>query len=393
MAGAVLTLNAGSSSLKFALFDADNNGICKLRGIVSALGSAPKLSVRDGQDSLLRDFAWPEGAQVSHEDVLGTVLDTIDTVLAGQKLYAAAHRVVHGGTKYHGPARIDAALLTELAALIPLAPLHQPHNLAPISVLASLRPMLPQIACFDTAFHQTIPEIATHVALPKEFTDAGIRRYGFHGLSYAHIAHILSELAPADGGGRVIAAHLGAGASLCALKNGISIDTTMGFTALDGLMMATRCGAIDPGILLYLQQHHGMSVSDIEDLLYRRAGLQGVSGISGDMRVLHHSADPRAREAIEVFVYHIVHDAGALIAILGGLDGMVFTGGIGEHDVALRARICDAFAWLGASIDHDANRAAASVINTPQSRIKLWVIPADEERTMLRETLTLLPVI
>jgi acetate kinase len=297
---------------------------------------------------------------------------------------------VHGGAVHAGPALVTPSVMDELESLSPLAPLHQPHNLAPIRALAKLRPGLPQVACFDTAFHHGMPLVATRIALPAEFAAEGVRRYGFHGLSYSHIASRLRELAPEVAAGRVIAAHLGAGASLCAMRNGHSIDTTMGFTALDGLMMATRCGAIDPGAVLYLLQQKGLSPAAVEDMLYHHSGLLGVSGISGDLRKLHASTSLQARDAIELFVFRIVREAGALISVLGGLDGLVFAGGIGEHDVQVREQVCRALGWLGVALDTDNNRIGTGCISNAGSKVSVWVIPADEEQVIAQETVSLL---
>ena len=382
--GAVLTLNAGSSSLKFAVFNGD---AAVLRGEVSGIGTQPKAkAVRGGQA-----LDPPTLQGTTHEEFLPGLLDWIGGHLDGVAISIAGHRVVHGGTQLVRPVRITASVMTALEALVPLAPLHQPHNLAAIRAVAKALPDLPQVACFDTAFHSTMPEVATWLPLPRALRDAGLRRYGFHGLSYEFIAGRLQGLSPALATGRVLVAHLGNGASLCAMQGGRSIETTMSFTALDGLMMATRCGGLDPGAVLYLMQSHGMSVQDVEDTLYHRSGLLGVSGISSDMRDLAASDDPRAREAVGVFVHGLVQCAGGLVAHLGGLDGIVFTAGIGEHDPALRAAVCTALSWLGLMLDGAANAAGGTArISAAGSKVEAWVIPTDEEAVIARHAVAVL---
>ena len=382
--GAVLTLNAGSSSLKFALFRA---GAEVLRGQVSGIGTHPEAkAARDGQA-----LDPPALHGTTHEEFLPGLLDWIGGHLDGAAIVAAGHRVVHGGTEFVEPVRITDAVMAGLEALVPLAPLHQPHNLSAIRAVAKALPELPQVACFDTAFHSTMPEVATWLPLPRGLRDAGLRRYGFHGLSYEFIAGRLRELSPALSAGRVVVAHLGNGASLCAMQAGRSMETTMGFTALDGLMMATRCGSLDPGALLYLMQSRGMPARDVEDMLYHQSGLLGVSGISSDMRDLAASDDPRARQAVEVFMHRIVQCAGGLVAHLGGLDGVVFTAGIGEHDPALRAAVCAALSWLGLALDDAANAAGGTArISAAGSKVEAWVIPTDEEAVIARHAVAVL---
>jgi acetate kinase len=295
--------------------------------------------------------------------------------------------VVHGGAEHDRPELVTKTLLDALACLRPLAPLHEPHNLAPIRAIMAARPNLPQVVCFDTAFHHTMPVVATRCALPREFEAAGIRRYGFHGISYEFIARRLREIAPVLAMGRVITAHLGNGASLCAMHNGRSLDTTMGFTPLDGLMMGTRCGSLDPGVILYLEQQRGLNAQQIEDLLYKQSGLLGVSGgISSDMRTLLASKDSRAEEAIDLFVFRIIRDMGALTSSLGGLDGIVFTAGIGEHAPEIRARVCTQLGWLGVVLDEKANTDGADIISAAQSRVAVHIIPTDEEWMIARHT-------
>jgi acetate kinase len=382
----IVTLNAGSSSLKLALFETWPAIAPILTGALSGIGEHPRFTAHDAKGNHLIDRDWPNDANAPHEKFLTEILDCITSHTGGKNLQAAGHRIVHGGAAHSGPARITPELLSELKKLVPLAPLHQPHNLAAIRALAKLRPSLPQVACFDTAFHHTLPTLATQFAIPMEYSNQGVRRYGFHGLSYNFIAGRLKTLAPTLAAGRVIVAHLGAGASLCALRNGISIDTTMGFTALDGLMMATRCGTIDPGILLYLQQTHGLSAAHIEDILYHKSGLLGVSGVSGDIRTLHASNDPRAQIAVELFTYSIARAAGGLVSSLGGLDGFVFTAGIGENDAQVRAAVCGRLAWFGITLDLDSNQNPEGQISSASSRVAVWVIPTDEERMIAEQT-------
>jgi acetate kinase len=376
---AILTFNAGSSSLKFALFEA--NGLVRLvKGEIADIPTRPHFRAWDGDGKILAEKAWPQGH--AHEDFLPELMNWIEDHLGGEKPAAAGHRIVHGGPVYHRPVRIDAAVLGELAALIPLAPLHQPHNLAPVKVLLAARPHLPQIACFDTGFHHTMPTQARRFALPASLETGMIRRYGFHGLSYEYLAARLGELAPSLG--KVIAAHLGNGASLCAMQDGRSIDTSMGFTALDGLVMGTRPGTLDPGLVLYLLKAKGLSPQALEEMLYGKAGLLGVSQISADMRTLLASSDPRAAEAISLFVFQAVRQIGAMAASLGGCEALVFSGGIGENASPIRARVCEGLAYLGVRLDAAANRASRLRIHAEDSRVQLFVIPTDEEMMIAR---------
>ena len=381
---AVLTLNAGSSSLKFAVFDGASE---MLRGEVSGIGTQPKAAAARGSQAL--DPPVLHGT--THEEFLPGLLDWVGGHLGDAAIVAAGHRVVHGGTQFVQPIRITDAVMAALVALTPLAPLHQPHNLSAIRAVAKALPDLPQVACFDTAFHSTMPDVATWLPLPRALRNAGLRRYGFHGLSYEFIAGRLREMSPALAAGRVLVAHLGNGASLCAMRGGRSIETTMGFTALDGLMMATRCGSLDPGAVLYLMQTRCMALQSIETMLYHQSGLLGVSGISSDMRDLAGSDDPRARDAIEMYVHRIVQCAGGLVAHLGGLDGVVFTAGIGEHDPVVRAAVCTALSWLGLMLDDAANAAGGTArISTTGSQVEAWVIPTDEEAMIARHTASVL---
>lgn len=387
MAEAVLTLNAGSSSIKFGLFERDGRVLKPvLGGLVDGIGRATHFLAHDGAGTTLADRRWSEGTPQGHEDVLGEVLDWLEAHLGPDKLVAVGHRVVHGGPRYDQPVLVTEAVVAELERLTPLAPLHQPHSLAPIRAIAAVRPGLPQVACFDTAFHHSMAPVVTRLALPRCYEAEGVRRYGFHGLSYEYIAGRLRETSPALASGRVIVAHLGNGASLCAMADGRSVDTTMGFTALDGLVMGTRCGTIDPGVVLYLQREHAMSVEAVQTLLYEKSGLLGVSGLSGDMRALLESPEPAAREAIELFVFRIGRETGGLVSTLDGLDGFVFTAGIGEHTAAIRADVCRRLAWLGVKLDPEANARGIGRISTASSRVEVQVIPTNEEAMIARHT-------
>lgn len=383
MNGSVLVFNAGSSSLKFALFNLADDLKETVRGEIEDPTGDPHFTARDADGAVLAEQRLSPG----FDGAVHTLLDFADAHLGEAGLAAAGHRIVHGGADHAAPERVTPGLLASLAALTPLDPLHMPGNLAPIHTVAAARPDLPQVACFDTAFHATMPGVATRLALPSAVTDGGVRRYGFHGLSYEYIAGQLARVAP--GLRRVIVAHLGSGASLCALRDGTSIETTTGFSALDGLVMATRCGLLDPGVMLYLARQ-GHSTDDLEDMLYRRSGLLGVSGISGDVRVLLASPDPAARAALDLFSYRIACQAGSLASALGGLDGLVFTGGIGEHAAPIRAAVCDRLAWLGLRMDAAANDRHASIISAGGSAIAVHVIPTDEEAMIARHARAIL---
>ena len=385
MAGSILTLNAGSSSLKFALFDTAADLAMGVRGEIEDLEGKPHLFAHDADGAVLADQRWPAGSPDAFTTVLGALLDFADAHLGSGGLAAVGHRIVHGGSEHIGPERLTPALLAALDELTPLDPLHMPHSLAPVRAVAAARPALPQVACFDTAFHHTMPTVASRFALPRAISAAGVRRYGFHGLSYEYIAGRLAQQSPELARGRVIVAHLGAGASLCALQGGVSIATTMGFSSLDGLVMATRCGSLDPGALLYLGRQ-GHSFTDIEDMLYRHSGLLGMSGISGDVRVLLASDDPAARDALDLFTYRIAGEAAALASALGGLDGLVFTAGIGEHAAPIRAAVCERMAWLGVRFDPAANDAGADCISTPDSKVAVHVMATNEEAMIARHT-------
>lgn len=392
MARAILSLNAGSSSIKFSLFNRQGAvGLSPVyRGQIEAIGSAPRFRVQDSAGTLLADQRWTDSEQ-SFRSLMEKVIIWVETRLGDDELIAVGHRVVHGGSDHVAPEFVTPELLTKLDLLVPLAPLHQPHNIAPIRAIANARPSLPQVVCFDTAFHHVMPAVATRFALPREYETAGVRRYGFHGISYEYIAARLLETAPTLARGRVIAGHLGNGASLCAMQAGRSVDTTMGFTALDGLVMGTRCGNLDPGVILYLERERGLTATQITDLLYRRSGLLGVSGgIASDMRTLLASGDARANDAIELFVFRMAREIGALTSSLGGLDGIVFTAGIGEHAPAIRAMVCARLAWLGVQLDPDANSSNAALVSTTQSRIEVRVIPTDEEAIIARHALDMI---
>src|ERR1051326_946833 len=387
--GCIAVINAGSSSIKFALYDAAFHDAALYRGQIEQIGVSPHLRVVNESREPVEDRTWSDKT-LDHQAAVHEVFNCARELIGRAPLLAIGHRVVHGGTYYSAPVRIDAKVINVLEALTPLAPLHQPHNLSAIVAVAEAAPHDPQVACFDTAFHRSQPKQAQMFALPRRYTDAGVRRYGFHGLSYEYVTSKLKELAPTLIGGRVVIAHLGNGASLCALHNGQSVATTMGFTAVDGLVMGTRCGAIDPGVLIYLMDAYGMDARALEKLVYRESGLLGVSGISSDMRTLRASSDPAAAEAIGLFVYWIIRETGSLCAALGGLDGFVFTGGIGENDAATRAEVGEGCRWLGLQIDQARNTGGAGSISSDQSRVSAWVIPTDEERMIARHTAAIL---
>ncbi|APX93510.1 acetate kinase [Halomonas sp. 1513] len=394
----VLVLNSGSSSLKFALFEARANGSpdalpVVLSGQISGLGAAPRWQLEAGPHRLAEEHSLSLGG--GHADdqqaaALSYLLDWLEAQVGWQRIAAVGHRVVHGGVDYREATRLDAGVLTALDGLSPLAPLHQPHCLAPVSALAERCPDLVQVACFDTAFHAGQPALAQRFALPQRFHDAGMRRYGFHGLSYDYVSRRLNEELDGRPAGRVVIAHLGSGASLCAVADGRSLASSMGFTALDGLMMGTRSGSLDPGLVLHLIQQCGMSAGEVERLLYREAGLLGVSAISADMRELLASSEPAAQLAVELFVYRVVREIGSLAAALGGLDHLVFTAGIGERADPVRAAIIDGCRWLGARLDAAANRVHATSIAGAESHLGLWVLATDEARMIAWQTQALL---
>jgi acetate kinase len=383
----ILVLNAGSSSIKFAVYRRDAAGAWPLaaRGQIEGIGVAPRISARDGDGAVLIDR--PVDAAVRDGRLaLDYLARWLGEVFGGADIRGVGHRVVHGGPHHAGPVRITPEVLAGLRDLKPLAPLHQPHNLAAIDAVALRAPGVPQVACFDTSFHRGQPAVAELVPLPRELRAGGLQRYGFHGLSYEYIASRLPDVAPAIAAGRVIVAHLGSGASLCALRAGRSVDSTLGFTALDGLCMGTRPGALDPGVVLYLFQGLGRSAAEVEEILYRKSGLLGISGVSNDMRVLLASEEPEARLAVDYFVYRAAKEIGALAAVLGGLDALVFTAGIGENSAEIRRRICEASAWLGLELDGEANSRGATCMSTRGSAVSAWMIPTNEELMIARHT-------
>jgi acetate kinase len=393
MSGWILTINAGSSSIKFAVFSCEAEALDLIvRGQVDGIGTAPRFVAKDYDGAHLNESVWepvPEGQ--GHAVALGKIVDWLGRFAHGERLLAVGHRFVHGGPNYGAPVVIDETVLAELQRLVPLVPLHQPHNLAAVRAVAQTRPDLPQIACFDTAFHQNRALVSHQFGLPAELYESGIRRYGFHGISYEYITRCLGELDPAMGEGRVVIAHLGSGCSLCAVRAGRSVETTMSFSALDGLPMGTRCGALDPGVLLYLMRNRGMDATALEDLLYKRSGLLGISGLSNDLRVLEQSEDPRAAEAIDYFVYRIGQSLGSMVAALGGLDALVFTAGVGENSPLIRRRVCEDAGWLGVGIDHDRNERAERRLSPDGVTPSVWVIPTDEERMIALHTQGLVP--
>ena len=390
MARGILVLNAGSSSIKFALYPiapASDEETAACRGEIEGIGHALHLKARDSRKSVADR---PMDGPATHHQGLSALLEWLASHSGNMEIAAAGHRIVYGGRKYAQPVRITPAVLHDLEQLVPLAPLHQPHNLEAIRALAKIKPGIVQVACFDTAFHATQPAVASAFALPRALTEKGIRRYGFHGLSYEYIASILpAHLGPAADG-KIVVAHLGNGASMCAMHNRCSVATTMGLSALDGLVMGRRCGALDPGVVLYLIDCEHMGSEEITHLLYEQCGLLGVSGISDDMRELLSSDDPRAREAVAVFVYRIGRELGSLAAALGGLDALVFTGGIGEHSAEIRKRVCEQAAWLGLTLDSAANAAGGPRIGRADSRVSIWTFPTDEELVIARHTRALL---
>jgi len=388
---AILAVNAGSSSVKFQIFELAAAGDPRrlVKGQMDGIGTQPRLRAETSDGSSLIDKSYTPGKIADVAAAIATIGDWLQETQAFT-LAAVGHRVVHGGPQYDRPVVVDHAVLASLQRYVSLAPLHQPNNLAPIQTLLARRPELVQVACFDTAFHRGHSKVADHFAIPESFYAEGVRRYGFHGLSYEYVASRLRDLAPAAANGRVIVAHLGSGASMCALDNGRSVESTMGFTALDGLPMGTRPGQIDPGAILYFITEKGMSPAALETLLYRESGLKGMSGISNDMRELEKSGAPGAALAIDYFVYRIGLNAGMLAAALGGLDAFVFTAGIGENSPNIRARVAEKLSWLGVAFDPRANAERKSLISQPQSRVGLYIVPTDEELMIARHTLSLL---
>jgi len=387
-----LVLNAGSSSLKFSVYGRPGaGGAWRLdaRGQIEGIGTAARLSARDGEGRTLEERALDTAAR-DGRGALDALAAWLRSRYRGARVRGVGHRVVHGGAGHAAPAIVTPAVLADLRALVPLAPLHQPHNLAAIATVAELLPGVPQVACFDTSFHRGQPAVAELVPLPRAIRATGVQRYGFHGLSYEYIASVLPEVAPEIAEGRVLVAHLGSGASLCALRSRRSVDSSFGFTALDGLCMGTRPGALDPGVVLHLFQVLGLSAAEVETMLYERSGLLGISGSSNDMRVLLASADASARLAVDYFVYRAAKEIGALAAVLGGIDALVFTAGIGENSAEIRRRICEASAWLGIELDAEANERRGPRISRGAGRPSVFVIPTNEEWMIARHTIALL---
>ncbi|HXI53912.1 MAG TPA: acetate/propionate family kinase [Candidatus Saccharimonadales bacterium] len=390
MKDAILVLNSGSSSVKFSVFVVERDALkMELRGQLESLLTSPRFVARNCAGKVIAEKSWGEGVKLGHEGAL----EHLRTFLLGLgnelRLSGVGHRVVHGGVKYARPVRITEQILADLDELIPLAPLHQPHNLQPIRAIADRMPEVPQVACFDTAFHRGNPPLAQMFALPKALTDAGVRRYGFHGISCEYIASVLPQFDPRAATGRTVVLHLGNGSSMCAMAGGKSVASTMGFTAMEGLPMGTRCGSLDPGVVLFLLQQRGMDARAVEKMLYHECGLLGVSGVSSDVRTLLESNEPGAKLALDLYVYRIGRELGSLAAALGGLDAVVFTAGIGENAVAIRERVCRDAAWLGVELDAvaNANPDQSGCITTMRSRVSGWVIPTNEELMIARHTL------
>lgn len=412
MADVILVLNAGSSSVKFSIFAATPELPLRVRGLFDGLLSRPRFVAQGPDGGVLIDRSWPDGTALPHADAIGELLDWAHAgVLRDSPIRAVGHRIVHGGATLAAPVVIDAQVVRELERLIPLAPLHQPHNVAGVRAIEQRAPGLPQVACFDTAFHRSNAELERRYALPQRYFDEGVQRYGFHGLSYEYIAETLPRFDRAAAAGRTIVLHLGNGSSLCAMRGGRGVATTMGFTPLDGVPMGTRCGSIDPGVLIYLIDQHGFGARELERLLFHESGLLGVSELSNDMRTLleaaggsgfgiqgsgdsagagtAHDAAARARLAIELYIYRIGREIGSLAAALGGLDALVFTAGIGENAAPIRAGVCRAAAWLGVELHEAANVSHGPRISTAASRVAVWVLPTDEERVIARATMGL----
>lgn len=380
-----LVLNAGSSSLKFCVYRRSPVDPWRLesKGQIEGIGTAPRLSAKGADGSSLADQTLQPAVNDGRK-ALGALAAWLRSQYGGSRVLCVGHRVVHGGPRFANPVVITPEVLSQLQQLIPLAPLHQPYNLAAIEAVSEALPGVPQVACFDTSFHRGQPAVAEIVALPRKLCRNGIQRYGFHGLSYEYIASVLPNIAPGIANGRVIVAHLGSGVSLCAMKNRRSVESTLGFTALDGLCMGTRPGATDPGVILYLFQTLGLSAKEVESILYKKSGLLGISEISNDMRDLLNSDDPRARLAVDYFVYQAAKQIGALTAALQGLDALVFTAGIGENSPEIRRRICESSSWLGINLDHDANVGRKPCISKPDSKVSVWAIPTNEELMIAR---------
>lgn len=391
MADVILVINAGSSSIKFSVYLTGRGDLAlHVQGQIEGLFTAPRFTAKNGAGAVVSERFWGDGVTLGHDGALDYLAAFLFQEASGLRLVGVGHRVVHGGPEHTGPVRLDREVLAGLEQLVPLAPLHQPHNLAPIRILMERRSDVAQVACFDTSFHRTNPSVAQLYALPQALTDAGVRRYGFHGLSCEYIASVLPQFDARAAAGRTVVLHLGSGASMCALDAGKSVASTMGFTALEGLPMGTRSGSLDPGIMLYLMDERKMDARAIEHLIYHESGLLGVSGISSDMRVLLASEDPSAKRAVDLFVYRIRRELGSLAAAMGGLDAVVFTAGIGERAAPIRERVCRDAAWLGVRLDPDANAAGGPLISAPSGRAAAWVIPTNEELMIARHTRRLL---
>jgi acetate kinase len=386
MARAILVLNAGSSSLKFSIFLDGEPPTSHVRGQLEGLFTLPHFIARNAQGEVIGEQEWPSGTKLGHAGAIEFLFQWGRTTLGKQNIVAAGHRVGHGGKKFTRPVLVNADVMHALEEFVPLAPLHQPHNLGAIQAVAKQAPALPQVACFDTAFHRRQPPVAQAFALPRKFADEGVIRYGFHGISYEYIASVLPTFDPRAATGRTIVLHLGSGASACAIHNGRSVATTMTFSPVDGLPMGTRSGSLDPGVMLYLIDRHGMDARALEKLLYKESGLLGISGISSDMRTLLGSSDPHAAEAVDYFVYRIGREIGSLAAALNGFDALIFTGGIGENAAEVRARVCTATAWLGLEFDEAANQSNGPRISRPNSRVAAWIIPTNEEFIIAQHT-------
>lgn len=391
MSGHVLTLNAGSSSLKFGLFEFGDPPIAIATGLVDKKDGSASIELRSALGEILEDRLLPSDAEPTPDDIHAAVLQALDAHFPDRSISAVGHRVVHGGPRYAEPVVLTDDIRRDLEGLIPFAPLHQPHNLAGIAAASQAYPRALQFACFDTAFHRNHPWVNDTFALPREYYDKGIRRYGFHGLSYEYISDRLEHIAPHLHAGRVVVAHLGNGASMCALLRGRSVGSTMGLSALDGLPMGTRCGQIDPGVLLYLMDQEGMKAREIAELLYEESGLLGLSGMSSDMRTLQSAGTPQAEQALDYYVFRIRRELGALSAVLGGLDAVVFCGGIGENSAPIRQRVCENLHWLGLEINRMKNADNATVISTDLSRVRVMVVPTNEELVIAKAAVGLLP--
>jgi acetate kinase len=393
MSDAIVVINAGSSSIKFSLFVArDAELALDLRGQIEGLYTAPHFVAKAPDGATRSERKWAEGEKLGHDGALAHLFGYLREELHDDHLIGVGHRVVHGGLEYSQPVIVSSEVVAALERFVPLAPLHQPHNLAPIRALLAQAPDVPQVACFDTAFHRTNPELAQRFAIPEELHAAGVRRYGFHGLSYEYIGSVLADYDGKAATGRTIVLHLGNGSSMCAMHGGRSVASTMGFTAVDGLPMGTRCGSLDPGVILYLMDERGMDVRAVEKLIYSQSGLLGVSGLSSDMRSLLGSQDPRAKLAVDLYCYRIGRDLGSLAAALGGLDAIVFTAGIGENSAPVREQVLNAAAWLGVRVNKEQNRRHGPRVSAQQSRVSAWAIPTNEELMIARHTRKLIGV-